>query len=194
MTPNLVDAKAVASQPWRNGGGRTRELLAWPDARAWSVRISLAEIEAHGPFSDFAGVERWFAVVEGAGVALHFDDSEVRVGPGDAPLRFDGSRSPHCRLLAGPTRDLNLMLRGANGLMQRVASGIAWPAAFGFKALYTDVAGVWRGAGIERELVAATLLWSDVPGASAWSFDPSPRAGAAIPAWWLGASAPTVVR
>ena len=48
MMPRRIDANAVAPQPWRNGGGRTRELLAWPDAQAWSVRISLAEIEAEG--------------------------------------------------------------------------------------------------------------------------------------------------
>ena len=192
MTPNFIDANGVPPQAWRNGGGRTRELLAWPDARAWSVRISLAEIEADGPFSDFADVERWFAVIDGAGVALRFDAAEVRVVPGDAPLRFDGSRGPQCRMLAGPTRDLNLMLRGTSGLMQRVEPGVAWPAEFGLNALYTDVAGVWRCAGIERELAAATLLWSDAPGASPWTFDPSLHAP--TPAWWLGAGAPTVAR
>ena len=57
-------------QPWRNGGGVTRELLAWPDGGDWRVRVSVADIDADGPFSAFPGVERWFAVLEGAGVAL----------------------------------------------------------------------------------------------------------------------------
>ena len=30
--------------PWRNGVGRTRELLAWPTAADWLVRVSVAEI------------------------------------------------------------------------------------------------------------------------------------------------------
>jgi environmental stress-induced protein Ves len=34
------------------------------------LRISVAEITRDGPFSAFAGVQRWFAVLEGAGVML----------------------------------------------------------------------------------------------------------------------------
>jgi environmental stress-induced protein Ves len=41
--------------PWKNGGGVTRELLAWPGGGDWQVRISVAEIEADGPFSSFPG-------------------------------------------------------------------------------------------------------------------------------------------
>ncbi|MEO6410525.1 MAG: HutD family protein [Burkholderiaceae bacterium] len=193
MTPRRIDASAVAPQPWRNGGGSTRELLAWPDAQAWSVRISLAEIEADGPFSDFADVQRWFAVVEGAGVALRFGAIERRVTPSDAPLRFDGSHGPHCALVDGPTSDLNLMLHGAHGVMQRVEPGVSWVADFRFKAIYTAVAGIWRGDAAECELPAGTLLWSDAPGhAFEWVFDAAEHAGMA--AWWLGATAPTVAR
>ena len=57
-------------QPWRNGGGVTRELLAWPQAADWRLRVSVADIERDGPFSPFPGVDRWFAVIEGDGVEL----------------------------------------------------------------------------------------------------------------------------
>ena len=60
----------TAPQAWRNGGGSTRELLAWPAGADWRVRVSVAEIGADGPFSAFDGVERWFAVLSGAGVVL----------------------------------------------------------------------------------------------------------------------------
>ena len=193
MTPRRIDANAVAPQPWRNGGGSTRELLAWPDAEAWSVRISLAQIETEGPFSDFAGVERWFAVVDGAGVVLRFDDVEQHVVQGGSPLHFDGSHGPHCAPIDGPTRDLNLMLRGASGVMLRVEPGVPWPSEFGFKAIYAAAAGRWRGAGIECDVDACTLLWTDAPARSAaWTFEPALRGSAA--AWWLGASAPAVAR
>ena len=43
----------VPAQAWRNGGGTMRELLAWPDASDWQLRVSVAEIEADGPFSAF---------------------------------------------------------------------------------------------------------------------------------------------
>ncbi|MEO8526020.1 MAG: HutD family protein [Caldimonas sp.] len=48
----------TAAQPWRNGGGVTRELLAWPGVGDWCVRVSIADIEADGPFSTFSGVQR----------------------------------------------------------------------------------------------------------------------------------------
>ena len=99
-----VDAESVAPRAWRNGGGRTRELLAWPAAGDWCLRISRADIESDGPFSAFPRVERWFAVLSGAGVVLTFADGERELAPGAAPLRFDGAVAPVCRLLDGPTR------------------------------------------------------------------------------------------
>lgn len=121
----IVDAARVAPQPWRNGGGRTRELLA--DAPAWRWRISLADIDTDGSFSAFAGVQRWFAVVAGSGVELRFADGARTLHRGDAPLAFDGAAAPGCRLLAGPTRDLNLMLRdGARGTMRHAVPGQPW--------------------------------------------------------------------
>lgn len=69
----MVGLDAVASTPWRNGGGATRELLAWPDPRDWAIRLSVAEVERDGPFSQFPGVRRWFAVLSGGGVRLRVD-------------------------------------------------------------------------------------------------------------------------
>ncbi len=116
----------MPAQPWRNGGGVTRELLAWPGGRVdWQLRISVADIDADGPFSRFPGVERWFAVLEGAGVELTIAGAVHRLVRGDAPLHFDGAAPAHARLIDGPTRDLNLMLRNAGGTMQCVADGAA---------------------------------------------------------------------
>ena len=67
---NLLRCDAVEPQSWKNGGGLTRELLAWPARDGWALRISVADIRADGPFSAFAGVDRWFAVLEGNGVRL----------------------------------------------------------------------------------------------------------------------------
>ena len=51
-----ITADDVAPTPWRNGGGRTRELLAWPHVADWKVRVSIADIDRDGPFSAFPGV------------------------------------------------------------------------------------------------------------------------------------------
>jgi len=109
----MVRADDVAPVPWKNGGGLARDLLFWPTPGDWQVRISLADIAADGPFSAYPGVRRWFAVVEGAGVALDFEGGARTQREGDEPLAFDGGDAPVCRLLAGPTRDLNLMLSGS---------------------------------------------------------------------------------
>ena len=76
-TVHTIHADAVAAQPWRNGGGQTRELLVWPThldhpyRQNWQLRISRADIASNGPFSRFDGVERWFVVLSGQGVLLH---------------------------------------------------------------------------------------------------------------------------
>lgn len=112
-------AEAVA-QPWKNGGGLTRELLAWPSAADWQVRLSVADIAADGPFSVFQDVLRWFAVLEGDGVRLTVDSTRTALNTGSEPFCFAGTSPTYCELLGGATRDFNLMLRGAAGHMQRV--------------------------------------------------------------------------
>src|SRR5512134_723973 len=101
--PRLIRLDDVAPQRWRNGGGWTRELLALPGAVDWRVRVSVADIEADGPFSSFPGVQRTFAVLEGAGVELTIDGRAHRVDPASDALQFAGSAATHCRLLNGPT-------------------------------------------------------------------------------------------
>ena len=122
----IVCADDISPQAWRNGGGQTRELLAWPDTANWQVRISRADIASDGPFSAFAGVSRWFAVLRGAGVALAFTDGTREVRLGDTPLQFDGASAPGCRLLEGATQDLNLMAQGGTAIMLAARAAIPW--------------------------------------------------------------------
>ena len=113
MSWNVVSLADVAATPWRNGGGVTRELVAWPPEGEWQWRMSVAEVEASGPFSRFEGVQRFFAVLSGAGVALDIDGERHTLTKESAPLAFDGAASTDCQLLDGPTQDFNLMVRGA---------------------------------------------------------------------------------
>jgi environmental stress-induced protein Ves len=145
--------------PWRNGGGRTRELLAWPRADDWLVRVSVAEIEADGPFSPFPGIDRCFAVLDGAGVELTLPASKVRLGPADDAWAFPGEAAPGCRLIDGPTRDLNLMARRDAGRISMQRRPVAAGAAR------------WRG------LFADDTLW--------WTDDPTEALPAHGSGWWL---------
>ena len=177
-----VPADAVPATPWRNGGGSTRELLTRPSNADWRLRISLADIERDGPFSNFPGTQRWFAVVAGTGVRLRFASSEHIVTVESAALHFDGAAGPECELLDGPTRDLNLMLREGSAALPRVQPEAAWDAAFAERGLFTLCAGDLRSEahGITA-LAPFTLAWHLGPGACRFTPRSDGPAG-----WWLG--------
>jgi uncharacterized protein len=167
----------IAPQPWRNGGGTTRELLLWPPSTTpaatqdWAVRVSVADIVREGPFSSFPGVDRWFAVVEGAGVTLTLpDESEQRLRRGDAPLQFAGTAAPGCRLIDGPTRDLNLMVRRGLGRMWKAQVGEPVDSRLRWRGLYAVTSVRMHGdAGHSETLEPGTLLWSDSTNAGRWA-------------------------
>jgi environmental stress-induced protein Ves len=193
MSLNLVALADCAPQPWRNGGGLTRELLRWPtappadeqhapastDEAAWLVRVSVAEIIRDGPFSAYPGIERWFAVLRGAGVRLGLPAGERLLRAGDPPLGFAGEDAPPCALLDGPTQDLNLMCRRgplgvlgpspvAQASMRLAPAGSVQRGRLAWRALFA--AGATRlAAGDEtHELPAGTLAWSDMLELETW--------------------------
>ena len=185
MSPRLIVLADAALEPWRNGGGVTRELLAWPSADAWRVRVSVADIESDGPFSAFPGVQRWFAVLQGSGVELEIDGHVHRIGPADAPLKFEGTARTGCKLIEGPTRDLNLMLHDACGRMLCASAGVPWEPRSAHCALFTAVAGRCRHEGQEIAAPAHALLWFErAPQALAFTPD-APAAGTI--GWWIAA-------
>jgi len=180
--PRIVTLASCGPQPWRNGGGTTRELLAGPDAPAWQWRLSVADIATDGSFSAYPGVTRWFAVIEGEGVTLALPAGPRTLRPGDAPLAFDGADAPDCRLLAGPTRDLNLMLRGVGGRMEKATAGTAWRPAAHRAGLYARVAGTLHVGDARWALPAASLAWFDAAPAALHFL---PTGGARHAGWWI---------
>lgn len=126
MTWQTISLADVPPSPWKNGGGVTRELVAWPNPQDWVWRMSVAEVASDGPFSRFEGVQRWFAVLGGAGVRLDMglaaQAQTHTLTPGSAPLCFAGEEPVQCRLINGATQDFNLMLRRshASGRMVRI--------------------------------------------------------------------------
>ncbi len=115
----LIPARAFRAMPWRNGGGTTWEIARGrldgvADGEAaggdWQWRFSLAEIAADGPFSVFPQIDRWLVVVAGEGIALTVDGAAPRRLHRGDDIQFPGEADIGCALLAGPTRDLNLMV------------------------------------------------------------------------------------
>ena len=164
----LVDVASVVPVPWKNGGGVTRELLRLPaQGDDWTLRISVADIDADGPFSPFPGIARWFAVLTGAGVRLRWPARALHVHAGDPPLHFDGADAPDCTLFDGPTRDLNVMVRrrDATAEVSAAASGDAvapdGAIGLGFFALRPLIL---HGSGAPPlPMPALSLAWSDLP-------------------------------
>jgi len=181
---HFVQLANVPPQPWRNGGGTTRELLAWPSAQAWALRVSVAHIGRDGPFSAYPGVDRWFAVLEGAGVELAWEGHVAHVTRESAPLRFDGAEGPACRLLHGPTEDLNLMLQGAAGALEVASPGVPWSKLARWRGVLVMTACTLH-TGSQHELGAGTLAWTDAADPNPWQLDAA--TGAPLRAWWLHA-------
>ena len=113
------------SVPWKNGGGVTREILRSPaDGAAFDWRLSLATIDAPGPFSTFEGYHRTLVLVSGAGVELNFaQHGTSRLSVPGRSVAFDGAWQTSCTLLDGPSTDLNLIV--ATGRAQSVSRTIA---------------------------------------------------------------------
>jgi environmental stress-induced protein Ves len=204
----IVCADALEAVPWKNGGGLTRELLRLPLPGGaeddWLLRISLADIAADGPFSSFEGIERWFAVIEGAGVHLAWPSAagrearELDVRTGSAPLRFDGADAPGCRLLQGTTRDLNVMVRreAARAELLRAGFGLPHQWSEGARGVFALRALRLRRAGEPPyDLPARTLAWCDEGDTGPWTIAPAGDAGRTLaqdapsdasPAIWIG--------
>jgi len=117
--------------PWKNGGGLTHEAIRVPESGdSFRWRISVAEIGASGPFSDFRGYRRKMVLLRGLGLTLRFADGEQgqlrRVGD---LIEFDGARGAQCELLDGPCVDLNLMVADAIPDVRARVQSLAAPSA-----------------------------------------------------------------
>lgn len=182
---DVISTDRIPPQRWRNGGGETRELLAWPSADDWRVRISVADIRADGPFSPFPGIDRCFAVLQGDGVLLQFHGRREMLTTDSAALAFDGAVAPHCELLGGATRDLNLMTRrdAGRGTMQRVEAGAEWFSMAPLRAVFsTTPATLQIDDADAATLPAFALAWSAHASRQRWRLVVD---GGAAQAWWL---------
>jgi uncharacterized protein len=113
----IIRAGSCLATPWKNGGGSTTEIAVEPPGASLDTfdwRISMATVAADGPFSEFPGIDRTLAVVEGKGLMLTIGSSApVRLERGSAPVSFGGDVPTSARLTAGEITDLNVMTRSS---------------------------------------------------------------------------------
>ena len=97
--------------PWKNGGGVTMEIFASPPSGDFAWRVSIATVNADGPFSIFAGYERHIMTLSGEGMVLDIEGrGKFNLEP-LKPFSFSGDAQVHGSLLQGPAQDFNLMVR-----------------------------------------------------------------------------------
>lgn len=96
--------------PWRNGGGETTEVLRRPDGEDYDWRVSIADVTAGGPFSEFPGADRVLTLIGGGGMVLTVDGT-VTALERLVPFAFSGDATTSATLPAGATEDLNLITR-----------------------------------------------------------------------------------
>ena len=189
MTLHVVRFDDVPPAPWKNGGGVTRELLAWPEAAGWSLRVSVADVAASGPFSVFDGIDRWFGVLQGGGVILETASTPtpVTVRAGDGLHAFKGDAITQCRLIDGLTRDFNVMAK-RDEVAVRVG-GVSENAVLATRAAF--VACFVSGEATLRvnhqaplQLSPMSLAWMTNAGGQSlrWALD-----GSVERSWWIEA-------
>ena len=111
----IIRFAQIRPEPWRNGGGVTRELASHPKAAssqdgAWDWRVSIADVAKAGDFSTFPGMERVLTVIDGELMLLTVDGEEHPLEK-YRPFRFSGEADSASTLPTGDIRDLNVIAR-----------------------------------------------------------------------------------
>lgn len=142
----IIRVADCPSQPWKNGLGRTREIAIHPEGSNsddFEWRISIAEVDSAAPFSRFPGIDRHIALLDGAGFAMTLDDVHTHVLTVPfVPFAFPGEAAVTVKLVGGPTRDFNLMVR--RSMVRRSRAG--------------GEVQVWRGPGMRKCEPAMVLV------------------------------------
>ncbi|HEU4667058.1 MAG TPA: HutD family protein [Arthrobacter sp.] len=105
-------------QPWRNGGGVTRQIAGHPNAASlqdggWDWRVSIAEVTKAGDYSPYPGMERVLTVVEGELLLLTVDGAEHPLEK-YRPFRFPGGAAASCALPTGDVKNLNVITKAGS--------------------------------------------------------------------------------
>ena len=137
----LLHANDYKRVRWKNDGGWTTEIAREPadPASDFVWRISIADIESDGPFSSFPGVARELMLLAGSGIELDIDDAPpFRLSERFQRVRFEGESRVECRLLAGATRDFNVMTQ-----RDAVRAEVMGRPLVGSMVLFPEAGVVW---------------------------------------------------
>jgi len=153
--PQVLRAFHYRRMLWKNGGGITTEIARSSEGGdEFEWRVSIAEIAQDGDFSVFPNVDRTLMLLDGGGVELEFgEDQPVQLTQRYSRHRFPGEAPVFCRLLNGPTRDFNLMLRRGVVEGELMARPIVGPMVF-----FAEAGVQWL-----IHVVAGAVHFNDLP-------------------------------
>ena len=107
----LIKLGDLTPQPWKNGGGITREVAIHPSHAQISKldfdwRVSIAQVDASGPFSQFPGFDRKLVVWKGPGIKINGTDY-ARL----SPFEFQGETPIQADLIGSPISDFGVIFK-----------------------------------------------------------------------------------
>jgi hypothetical protein len=114
MSVTLLRAADRLATPWKNGGGLTWEIAAFPDGAdlaGFDWRVSLARVAAGGPFSTFPGVDRVMLVLDGALELEIAGAGRLSLNAASEAAEFPGDADVRALTPPAPVTDLNVMVR-----------------------------------------------------------------------------------
>ena len=188
-----LEHRCAATDGRRRSPGATAagaRASCWPGRRATTGSCASASPTSTptGRSRPSPACERWFAVLEGAGVrarACPMGGAACEADGRAAALR--GEDAPACELLDGPTRDLNLMVpRAAAAAATCSARSPAWtsrPRAR-LRALFSADALTLQIDGSDALRAGAPSRWSGTRAAAHGAWRIASRC-ARLRAWWM---------
>jgi environmental stress-induced protein Ves len=111
---HILRAADRVATAWKNGGGITREIAAYPPAATldqFGWRISIAAVSKGGAFSVFPGIERELVVLQGTLRLIVNGAAEKILDERSPPERFPGEAATRGDPVGGLVTDLNVMTR-----------------------------------------------------------------------------------
>lgn len=92
LSCKILRASSHRQMAWKNGGGTTTEIAIEPQGTGlndFEWRVSMARLDAPGPFSSFPGIDRLLLILEGQ-IDLTIDGRSTSLTPAEAAVHFPG--------------------------------------------------------------------------------------------------------
>jgi len=130
---HVIRSSGYRVMPWKNGGGETTEIFVSPTTGNFDWRVSIAKVNADGPFSTFCGYDRHIMMLTGSGMRLDIEGRGIFELELLKPFSFSGDLRVNGSLVNGPILDFNLMVRRdfGQGVLRVMDCGAGYPFGSG---------------------------------------------------------------